>query len=444
MNRIILTGMLLMAGSLGMQAQQAWTLQQCISHAIAHNITVQRQQDNVRQQEIALSTARNGRLPDLTATAGENFSFGRGLTADNTYANRNTQSTSFSLGTSVPLITGGQLPAQVRQQRLGLQAAMQDYHKAKDDVTLNVLSAYLEAVCQKELVSVARQQALLSSAQVDRMERLLAEGKAAPADVAQMRATLASDSLSLTQQENGMMLSLLTLTQLLELDTPSGFDVVTPAEALPLDAVLPAPDAVFAEAQGLRPQVQAEQLRLSQAEQAVSTARSALFPSLYFNAGIGTNYYKTSGFAGAAFGPQMRDNFNQYFGLSLSVPIFNRLATRNNIRSARLAVHTQQLQLQETRKSLYREIQQAYYNAVAAQRQCLSAQVAGESAETSFHLMQSKYEHGKANATEFQEAKTQLASARSQEVQARLTFLFRRRLLEFYRQPSSPVSSEEE
>ena len=120
MNRIILTGMLLMAGSLGMQAQQAWTLQQCISHAIAHNITVQRQQDNVRQQEIALSTARNGRLPDLTATAGENFSFGRGLTADNTYANRNTQSTSFSLGTSVPLITGGQLPAQVRQQRLGL------------------------------------------------------------------------------------------------------------------------------------------------------------------------------------------------------------------------------------------------------------------------------------------------------------------------------------
>ena len=84
---------------------------------------------------------------------------------------------------------------------------------------------------------------------------------------------------------------------------------------------------------------------------------------------------------------------------------------------------------------LYREIQQAYYNAVAAQRQCLSAEVAGESAETSFHLMKSKYENGKANATDFQSAKTQLTRARSEAVQARLTFLFRRRVLDFYRQP---------
>lgn len=435
MNRFAIAALVSVAGCLGAHAQQAWTLQQCISHAIAHNITVQRQQDNVRQQEIALSTVRNSRLPNLAASAGENFSFGRGLTADNTYANHNTQSTSFSLGTNVPLITGGQIPAQVRQQRLGLQAAMQDCEKAKEDVTLNVISAYLEAVCQKELVSVARQQALLCAAQVERMERLLAEGKAAPADVAQLRTTLATDSMTLTQQENSLMLSLLTLSQLLELDTPDGFDVETPAEALPLDAVLPSPDAVFAEAQGFKPQVRGEQLRLSQAEEAITTARSALFPSLYFNAGLGTNYYKTSGFSGSSFGRQMRDNFNQYFGLSLSVPIFNRLQTRNNIRSARVAVHTQQLQLQETRKALYREIQQAYYNAVAAQRQCMSAQVAGESAETSFHLMKSKYENGKANATEFQEAKTQLTRARSEAVQARLTFLFRRRVLEFYRMP---------
>ena len=434
-NKIIMAGLLLVVGSLAAQAQQVWTLQQCISHAISHNITVQRQQDNVRQQEIALNTARNSRLPNLAASAGENFSFGRGLTADNTYANRNTQSTSFGLGTSIPLLTGGQIPAQMRQQRLGLQAAIQDFHKAQDDVTLNVISAYLEAVCQKELVGVARQQVLLSAGQVDRMQKLLDQGKAAPADVAQLRTALANDSLTLTQQENSLMLSLLTLSQLLELDTPAGFDVETPTEALPLDAVLPSPDAVYAEAQGLRPQVLSEQLRVSQAEQSVSVARSALFPTLNFSAGLGTNYYKTSGFAGSSFGSQMRDNFNQYFGFSLSVPIFNRLQTRNNIRSARLAVHTQQLQLQETRKSLYREIQQAYYNAVAAQRQCQSAQVAGQSAETSFRLMQSKYENGKANATEFHESKTQLTRARSEEVQARLTFLFRRRLLEFYAQP---------
>ncbi|MDY4787259.1 MAG: TolC family protein, partial [Bacteroidaceae bacterium] len=300
--------------SISMSAQQVWTLQQCISHAVAHNITIQRQQDNVRQQEIALSTARNSRLPNLAASAGENLSFGRGLTMDNTYANRNTQSTSFSLGTSVPLITGGQIPAQVRQQRLGLQAALQDCQKAQDDVTLNVISAYLEAVCQKELVGVAQRQVLLSAAQVDRMRKLQAEGKAAPADVAQMCTTLATDSLTLTQQENSLMLSLLSLTQLLELDTPEGFDVEVPSETIPLDAVLPAPDVVFAEAQGFKPQIVGEQLRLSQAQEGIAVARSALFPSLHFNAGIGTNYYRTSGLSVANFGSQMRDNFNQYLG----------------------------------------------------------------------------------------------------------------------------------
>lgn len=436
MRRRLTTGLLIAACALPVQAQKVWTLQQCISHAISHNISVRQQEDNMRQQEIALSTARNSRLPNLAASAGENFSFGRGLTANNTYANRNTQSTSFSLGTSVPLITGGQIPAQVRQQRLGLQASMQDYKKAQDDVALNVISAYLEAVCQKELVEVARGQVSLSNAQVERMEALLARGKAAPADVAQWRTTLATDSMTLVRQQNSLMLSLLTLSQLLELDSPAGFDVETPAEALPLDAVLPAPEAVYAEAQGFKPQVVGEQLRLLQAQEGIAAARSALFPTLHFSAGLGSSYYKTSGFAVNSFGSQMRDNFNQYFGLSLNIPIFNRLHTRNSIRSARVAVHTRQLQLQETRKALYREIQQAYYNAVAAQRQCRSAEVAGESAETSYHLMKSKYENGKANATELQDAKTQLTRARSEEVQARLTFLFRRRLLDFYRSPS--------
>lgn len=117
MKRKMTITLMLVASLLSVQAQQVWTLQQCISHAIAHNISVQQQQDNVQQQEIALNTARFSRLPDLSASAGENFSFGRGLTSDNTYANRNTQSTSFSLGTNVPLITGGRY-----QRRCGSNA----------------------------------------------------------------------------------------------------------------------------------------------------------------------------------------------------------------------------------------------------------------------------------------------------------------------------------
>ena len=123
----------------------------------------------------------------------------------------------------------------------------------------------------------------------------------------------------------------------------------------------------------------------------------------------------------------------QRYSVSLSVPLFNRFSTRNSIRSARLQVHSQEIQLEETKKSLYKEIQQAYYNALAAQRQCESSETALASAQTAFELVQRKYDNGKATATEFQEAKTNLSRAESNSIQSRYTFLFRQKILEFYR-----------
>ena len=415
------------------QQPREWSLTECIEYALAHNLNIKQQEDNVRQQEITLSTSRNSRLPDLSGSIGENFSFGRALTADNTYQNRNTQSTSFSLGTSVPLITGGRLPAQVKVNRLNLQAALQDFEQARENIMLGVTSAYLEAIYQKDLVAVAERQVELSQAQVRRMELLFQNGKASEAELSQIRSTLASDELSLTQQRNSYMLALLELSQLLELEKPEGFDVVRPlVDAVKADE-LPSPDLVYNEALGIKPQIQAEQTRLQSAEKSVLVAKSALYPSLYFNAGIGTSYYNTSGYATMGFGPQLRDNFNQYFGVSLSIPIFNRLTTRNNIRSARLQVHAQQVRLDQTKKSLYKEIQQAYYNAVAASRQCESSDAALASASTAFDLMQRKYENGKATATDFQDAKTKYLRAESQQIQSRYTYLFRQKILDFYR-----------
>lgn len=423
----------LVVPQLSAEEATGWTLQQCISHALAHNLTIQRQEDNVKMQEISVSTSKNSRLPDLSGSAGENLSFGRALTADNTYANHNTNSTNFGLSTSVPLVTGGRIHHTQEVDKLNLKAALQDQERTKQDVTLNVVSAYLEAVYQKDLVEVAENQAALSKMQVERMKALFENGKASQADLAQIENTQAGDELSLTQQKNSYMLALLTLSQLLELDTPEGIDVIRPTVEDISEITLPNPDVVYAEAIGIKPQILAEETRLQSAQRNVLIAKSGLFPSLYLNGGIGSSYYKTSGFHGENFGKQMRDNFNQYMGISLSVPIFNRFSTRNNIRAARVQVHAQELQLQETKKALYKEIQQAYYNAIASQRQCESSEVAQHSAQEAFDLVQKKYENGKATSTEFQEAKTNLQRAESTMVQSRYTFLFRQKILDFYR-----------
>ena len=417
------------------QGNTAWSLRQCIQHALDNNIGIKQRQTAVRNSEIALSTARNSRLPNLNASASQSFNFGRGLTSDNTYTNRNTQSTGFDVGTSMPLFTGGQIPNTVAARRIDLQAAIADLDKAREDVSLQVTSAFLEALYQQELLEVAQQQVQLSQTQLRRIELLNQNGKNSPADVAQARSTLANDQLTLTQQQNALQLSLLDLTQMLELPTPDGFAIAataTDTADFTPDVVLLSPDSFVDGIIDQRPAIQAEQYRLESAKKNVSIAKSGLYPSLNLNGGIGASYYKTSGFPAESFSTQLKNNFNKYLGISLSIPIFNRFSVRNQVRQAQLQVESQQLTLEQSRKALYKEMQQAYYNAVAAQKQFESSTAAMQASEASFILMQKKFENGKATSTEYEESKTRHMKATADQLQAKYTFIFRQKILQFY------------
>ncbi len=437
MSRIYILVLMMAVCGRGYAQNGKWDLRRCIEHALSENISVKQQENVLESKRISLSTARNSRLPNLSASVGQSFNFGRGLTMDNTYANRNTQSTSFDLSTNVPLFTGGQITNDIAVRKLDLMAAIADLDKVREDVSIQVTTLYLEALYQKELLDVAYNRLELSKMQFERIRSLYDNGKKSESELAEAEAAWASDGLSVTQQENAVQLALLDLSQLLELPSPENFDVVLPDDSMSdaeiETAVFVLPDEIFAEATMAKPRILAEKYRLESAEKNIKVARSALFPSLHLGGGLGSNYYKTSGFDAPSFGSQMRDNFNKYIGISLSVPIFNRFATRNNIRAARLQFHAQQLQFEDARKNLYKDIQQAYYNAIAAQKQCVSSRVAEDASRNSFVLMSRRYENGKANSTEYQEAKTAYLKSMSDHLQAKYTFVFRRKILDFYR-----------
>ena len=416
-----------------LQAQQApWSLRQCCDYAVDHNIAVKQYENQRRQQELQLSTARNSRLPDLNGSAGQNFSFGRGLTADNTYSNTNTSSTSFSLGTGVPLFTGFQIPNSIKLQRLNLEAATQDLEKARDDIRTQVAQAYVQILYDMEICDVASRQITIDSAQVARLEALLAAGRVSEADVAQQRSTLAQSRLTATQADGNLQLAVLSLTQLLELDSPEGFTIVRPH--LPdVNEVTATPDAIFAEAIAAKPEVQAARLRVDAADRSIKLAQAGLMPTLSFSAGMGTNYYTTSGFPSDAFSRQLRHNFSQYLGFNLNIPIFNRFSVRNQIRSARIDRENQRLALDNTKKQLYKEIQQAYYNTVTARQKLQSSDAACEASREAFRLTTAKYEQGNATITEFNEARNNFLRAESDLTQARYEYLYQTALIRFYR-----------
>jgi outer membrane protein len=415
-------------------AQKTWNLRQCCDYAVEHNITVKQYENQRRQRELQLSTARNSRLPDLNASAGQNFSFGRGLTAENTYTNTNTSSTSFSLGTSVPLFTGFQIPNNIRLNELNLEAATQDLEKARNDIRMQVAQAYVQILYSMELSDVAHRQIAIDSAQVARLQALLDVGKVSEIELAQQKSTLSQSQLTATQADNNLQLALLAMTQLLELDSPEGFMIERPQQITPsTDPIAITPDDIYAEALAIKPEIQAQQLRLRSADNNIKIAQAGLYPQLNFSAGLGSNYYKTSGFPAETFNRQMKNNFSQYLGFNLNIPIFNRFQTRNSIRSAQLERSNQQLQLDNTKKALYKEIQQVYYNLVAAQSKLKSCNQASQSNETAFLLTQAKYEQGKATITEFNEAKNNYLKAESELTQSRYEYLYQQALILFYR-----------
>ena len=417
----------------GAAQTKVWTLRDCIDHALEHNINVRQSALNVQQKEIDLNTAQGRRLPGVSASGSESLSFGRGLTADNTYTNSNTSSTSFNLGMDVPVFQGLQISTGIRMGRLDLEAAMADLDKAKDDVRVAVAQAYVQILYSQELLKVAVSQEEHDKMLLFRMEEMKEVGKASSSDVAAQQATLAQSTVSRTQAEANLNIAVLDLTQLLELPSPEGFVIALPGSEDFATDLLMEPDAIYAQAVGIKPAVLSAELALDRADLAIKSAKGAYMPSLSLSAGLGSNYYTSSKMNYGNFADQMRNNFSQYVGLSLNIPIFTRFSTRNNLRTAKLNRINQELQVENVKKALYKEIQQAYYNALNSQAKYQGSIGASHSAYEHYRLTEEKYLNGKAGIAEYNDAKNSYLRAESDLLRSRYECLFQTRLLDFYR-----------
>lgn len=407
-----------------------WNLRECTHWALDHNLTVARQEANVASNEISKNTADMSWLPSVSGSVSENFSFGRGIGGNNTYDYGNSSSTGFSLGANMNIFDGLATPRRMQLARLNLEAATQDLAKARDDIRVQVAQAYVQILYNYEIADVAQYQLSIDSLQVVRLEGLFATGKASAAEVSQQKASLAQSQVTLVQARNNVRTSLLALAQLLELPDWEAFSVVRPAVEM-ASVLLSRPDDIYADALGVRPEIKAEELRLDGAFKQIQIAQASYYPSLSLSGGMGSNYYSTFGTQG--FWDQLNTNFSQYLGLSLSIPIFSRFSIRNQVRSARVQHQAQQIQLRSVQQSLYKEIQQAWNAAVAAQAKYEASRQAAAAAQDAFVLMQAKYENGKATLTEFNESRSRLVKAQSDAVQATYEYLFQTRLVEFYR-----------
>ncbi len=412
---------------------EVWTLDSCINYATTHNISVRLSDVSKVQAEQTVVDARSGYLPNVSANAGQSWNLGRGLTAQNTYADRNTSSFNWGLSASVPLFDGLRTPRRIDYAKANLGKIIENYEAAKEDVSINIISAYLQVLYTQELLAVAHQQVELSEYELSRREALAAAGKIPEIDILEAKSLLANDQLSEVQAQNNFTMAKIDLTRLLDLDTDvSTFDVAPVADR---GIALTSPEETFEKAVQYNHGILASKKGIEASEANIRLSKAGYIPTLSFNAGIGSTYYKVSGFDNENFGAQMRHNYSTYFGLSLNIPIFDGFSTRNSIRQAKVEKLNSELQLEQATDQLQRTINEVYYQAKGAYEKLQASGIAEEYASKAFEATREKYNLGKATSTDYEQSKTKAIQAKSDLIQSAYEYLLRLRLLNFYSTP---------
>ncbi|WP_290159182.1 TolC family protein [uncultured Duncaniella sp.] len=428
MKRIIYS-LLLTVGISQTVMADAWSLDSCVNYALSHNLNIKNAEISRMQSELSVTEAKDGFLPQLSAGAGQNWSFGRGLTSANTYANRNTSSFSWNVQMSLPIFQGLRNIRQLRYAQSSLSMAEMQAEASRDEVRLNVITSYLQVLFNKEILEVSREQLRLSNVQLERQQALLEGGKVPEVDVIQAKAQVAQNEVQVVNSENDYTTSIIELAKLLELDNLTGFDV------MPIDddtiALLNA-EEVYRNALSNYPAISAARQAIKVADDGITLAKSGYLPTLSFNAGLGSSYYTVSGDDTKKFSSQMRDNFSKNLGFSLNIPIFDAFSTRNQIRQAKVRKLSAQIQLEQQQSELHRAIRLAYQQAVGAEKKYEAGKIAVDASKAALDAMTEKYTYGKANATEWEQTQSDYITTLAQQVQAKYELILRNKVLQFY------------
>ena len=421
------------------EAAKQWSLEECIRYAIENNIDLKQKELERQNQEVTLHTSKYSWLPNLNASINENFGFGRSESKDGLIVDRNSANTSANIQLSMPIFDGFKIPNDIAARKLDLKASIETLNKAKEDLSINVASYYLQVLYNKEMLKIAELQVALSSEQVTKTEALYNAGKVPESQLYDMKAQLAKDEVTLTESRNNVKLALLDLTQALELERDGeNFDVLEPetgdAVEQYMSSIIP-PDQVYDYAVGVKPQVKEQEYLLESQKKMLKVAQAGYYPKLNFSAGYSNGYYHNFGdgdYNNAPFSDQLKNNGQKSIGFSLSIPIFNRFQVRNSVRSARIAIHNRELLMENTKKTLYKEIQQAYYNATAAQEKYVSSDKSVDASKIAFSYAEERYGAGKSTVFEYSEAKTKYAQSLAEQTQSKYNFIFRAKILDFY------------
>jgi outer membrane protein len=421
-------------------AQKVWTLEECIKYAHLNNLQIKRQGLLADVSQVDLQQSKFALLPNLNASFSHNLSSGRSLNTETyQWENRSQQDGSLGAGSNLTIFNGLQKFNSIQRNRFDFLRDMANVEKIKNDITLNIATLYLQILFSYEILELAESQRDVTLQQVDRVSKMVDVGNKARGDLLEIKAQLANDNLNVTNAENSLKISYIELIQMLELelDSTGSFKIERP--------VIPEIDVeeiqnvneLYATALNTLPQIRSSEFNLQGREKALSVSRGTRLPSLSMNGYYYSRYNNTATnpldpYETYRYIDQIKDNQYRQLSLELSIPIFNRRQVESYISKSKIAVKDAQYELEQTKKNLYMDIQQAHSDAIAALEKYKASIDAVESNKEAFNYTQQKYEVGLVNSVDYNIAKNELLKASSNLLQAKYEYIFKIKILDFY------------
>jgi outer membrane protein len=469
MRRIFIILMLsyISTGAISLNAQKIWTLSECIQYALDHNIQIKQQGLNTQLADDRLTQSYYDLLPNLNGGIGGSYSTGRSVDPYTyEFTENNVSSMNFSVASSVTLFSGFQKMNSIQANKYALMASLSDHDRLKNDISLAVITSYLNILYAKELVMIRKEQTNLTRDQVNRTLQLFDAGSVPKGSLLEVKAQLATEETQLVQSENQLNMAYLNLTQLMEWKEGDDFEIADPDVNQLDEGILKlSVGSIYEQAVQRLPQVRSAEFRLKSAHSNYRVALGSFYPRLSASASLYSGYSNNRskaaidliqmgaqpiGYLNAdtvysfpylspqvsysdyPFQDQFRDNAYRSLSLSLSIPIFNNYQLRQAVKASKITFIQSELEVENVKNQLFKEIQQAWSDAIAAMNRFESAQKSLLASEESFSYIQQRFDAGLLSSLEYNTSKNQLTRIQSELLQSKYEYLFKIGILEYF------------
>jgi len=426
--------------------QKAWTLEECINYAIENNIQLKQSEVNAKIAKSNYNQSKFNFLPTITGFASHDQNWGKTFSNDKlAYIDEAYYSGNFGLSGELDIFNGFNNLLTLQENKYTFLANIQDVEVEKNNITLQIVLAYLQVLYDQEILEVSENQIQTTSDQVLKTEKMVEVGNQAKGSLFEIKAQLAQEKVNLTNARNQLNLSNLNISQLLNLETVNEFSIQEP-ENIEIDQenIVSSVENIFETANTIMPEIKSAEYKLKSSELALKKAKWSRSPSLNLSSLYFTRYSElanhptkfdtdpTNDIEDYILSDQIKDFAYTQIEVGINIPIFNKMRIQRNVNNAKLNVLNNSFMVELQEQTLYKKIQQAHADALAAYEGYLSNIDATVSTKESFYYTEQKYNVGLVDVIEYNIAKNNYTKAQGDLLQAKYQYIFKTKILEFY------------